>query len=196
MKPWLINGCLNGFLFLYLCNLSENERNYFLLVTGQLLWWPSGPAQSRRRVSCPALSSKAQHSCGIAAVESPILLLDEAQRMQLNFLSQVQQSMAVCCCVLIHKPNGSDIGMVPSESKHGPFHTLILALSSVLCHQCIKDKFSESSSVSYFFEIRKCFFCVCVKHKVLTPDFIIFHIFVISIKHCVFSFIIASIFRW
>lgn len=136
---------------------------------------------------------KHSNPCGIAAMESPILLLDEAQRMQLNFLSQVQQSMAVCCCILIHKPNGSDIGMVPSESKHGPFHTLILVLSSVLCHQCIKDKFSESSSVSYFFEIKKClFFCEAQS----TPDFIIFHIFVISIKHYVFSFIIASLFRW
>ena len=117
-------------------------------------------------------------------MESPILLLDEAQRVQLNFLSQVQQSMAVCCRVLIHKPNGSDIGMVPSESKHGPFHTLVLALSSVLCHQGIEVQFSESSSVSYFFGEAQS-----------TPDFIIFHIFVISIKHCVFISIIASLFR-
>ena len=133
------------------------------------------------------LPSPPKHSnpWGIAAMESPILLLDEAQRVQLNFLSQVQQSMAVCCRVLIHKPNGSDIGMVPSESKHGPFHTLVLALSSMLCHQGIEVQFSESSSVSYFFGEAQS-----------TPDFIIFHIFVISIKHCVFISIIASLFRW
>lgn len=129
-------------------------------------------------------------------MESPILLLDKAQRVQLNFLSQVQQSMAICCRVLIHKPNGSDIGMVPSESKHGPFHTLVLAFSSMLCHQSIEGQFSESSSVSYFFEIRKCFFFFFFFGEAQsTPDFIIFHLFFISIKHCVFISIIASLFR-
>ena len=148
----------------------------FLRMKEIILCWSQGSYYDGQRVGqhragggLAVLHPLPKHSnpCGIAAMESPILLLDEAQRMQLNFLSQVQQSMAVCCCILIHKPNGSDIGMVPSESKHGPFHTLILVLSSVLCHQYIKDKFSESSSVSYFFEIRKCFFFVCVKHKVL-----------------------------
>ena len=156
----------------------------FLRMKEIIFCWSQGSyydgrvGQHRAGGGWAVLHSLPKHSnpCGIATMESPILLLDEAQRMQLNFLSQAQQSMAVCCCVLIHKSNGSDIGMVISESKHGPFHTLILVLSSVLCHQCIKDKFPESSSVSYFFEIRKCFFfCVwSTKYSLQISSFFIY----------------------
>lgn len=129
---------------------SENERNYFLLVTGQLLWWPSGPAQSRRRVSCPALSSKAQQPMWHRYHGVSHLAAGWSPKNAVKLLSQVQQSMAVCCCVLIHKSNGSDIGMVLSgiQTWAIPYFDIspqLSALSSV----CIKDKFSESSSVSY-----------------------------------------------
>lgn len=72
------------------------------------------------------------------------VLLDEAQRMQLDF--QVQQHKAIYYYGLIHKPSQSDIGMVPSESNYGPFCTLILIFSSVLSNQCIEVQPSESSS--------------------------------------------------
>ena len=62
MKPWLKNGCLNGFLFLYLCNLSENERNYVghravIMMANE---WAS-TEQEEGELSCTLFQSTATH---------------------------------------------------------------------------------------------------------------------------------------
>lgn len=161
---------LKWFLF-YFCNCATFLRMkeiIFCWSQGSYYDGRSGPAQSRRRVSCLHSLPKHSNPCGIATMESPILLLDEAQRMQLNFLSQVQQSMAVCCCVLIHKSNGSDIGMVLSIQTWAiPYFDIspqLSALSSVYKRQVLRSRLLFPIRISLIFHI-------CHFHQTLCVQF-------------------------
>lgn len=105
--------------------------------------------------SCLPFSAMAQQfMCCHSKFHSFTLLLYKAQRTLVwLFASQVQQSRAVRHCVLIHKPDQSDMRMAASEYKHGPFCTLtfIRVLVSVLSSQRSVVHSPESSVKLFFF---------------------------------------------